>query len=49
MRFEHWSPLHFIILLLTAFLGFGLPYFGKKFASTRIENLHSVDLRTSSI
>ncbi|EIE02255.1 TIGR02206 family membrane protein [Leptospira licerasiae] len=39
MRFEHWDPLHFIILFLTAFLGLGLPYTARKFASPKIKNM----------
>ncbi|TGK07229.1 TIGR02206 family membrane protein [Leptospira semungkisensis] len=38
MRFEHWSPLHFVILFLTFFLSAALPFYARRSASLKTRN-----------
>ncbi|TGK01580.1 TIGR02206 family membrane protein [Leptospira langatensis] len=46
MRFEHWSPLHFTILLLTFFLSVCLPLYVRKFVSLKTRNYIGFSLGT---
>ncbi|TGL62859.1 TIGR02206 family membrane protein [Leptospira sarikeiensis] len=44
MKFEHWSPLHFSILIITFSTSFGLPFLAKKFATQKTRHIIGIIL-----